>query len=129
MTDQTQQEQEPASPAVHKRVQGSFDRQGLVTHLEAVGTVLKPGRTLTKCQLEVYRVQKGGGRKLRRRQPHHRVRGTAEFAAFAAANARSIGVLPCVIQRKDKAETAGIPRRCRYGSASTTDKCLSWMLG
>ncbi|WP_344576527.1 PaaI family thioesterase [Streptomyces lunalinharesii] len=33
-------------------------------HLEAVGTVLKPGRTLTVCQLEVHGVQADGGRKL-----------------------------------------------------------------
>ncbi|MFI1223118.1 MULTISPECIES: PaaI family thioesterase [unclassified Streptomyces] len=33
-------------------------------HLEAIGTVLKPGRTLTVCQLEVYGVQDGGLRKL-----------------------------------------------------------------
>ncbi len=26
-------------------------------HLEAIGTVLKPGRTLTVCQLEVYGVR------------------------------------------------------------------------
>ncbi|MCX4785009.1 MULTISPECIES: PaaI family thioesterase [unclassified Streptomyces] len=136
MEDQTQQEQ--ASPAVQKRVQDSFDRQGLMAHLgarlahigpgrvhivllarpevsqqhgyvhagatsaiadsaggyaaltlfsedsdvltveykinllapavgdhlEAVGTVLKPGRTLTVCQLEVYGVREGGERKL-----------------------------------------------------------------
>lgn len=82
----TQQEQ--ASPAVRKRVQDSFDRQGLMSHfdeesevltveykinllapaagdhLEAIGTVLKPGRTLTVCQLEVYGVQPDGTRKL-----------------------------------------------------------------
>lgn len=65
MADQTQHEQEheQASPAVRKRVRGSFDRQGLLTHLEAVGTVLKPGRTLTVCQLGLYGVQKDGGRK------------------------------------------------------------------
>ncbi|MFE2021439.1 PaaI family thioesterase [Streptomyces sp. NPDC059499] len=136
MEDQTQQEQ--ASPAVRKRVQDSFDRQGLMahlgarlahispgrvhivlpacpevtqqhgyvhagatsaiadtaggyaaltlfdeasevltveykinllapaagTHLEAIGTVLKPGRTLTVCQLEVYGVQESGERQL-----------------------------------------------------------------
>lgn len=136
MDDRTQQEQ--ASPQVHKRVQESFDRQGLMTHLgarithigpgrvhivlparpevtqqhgyvhagatsaiadsaggyaaltlfdedsdvltveykinllapaagahiEAVGTVLKPGRTLTVCLLEVHGVQAGGERKL-----------------------------------------------------------------
>jgi uncharacterized protein (TIGR00369 family) len=28
-------------------------------HIEAVGTVLKPGRTLTVCQLEVFAVQDG----------------------------------------------------------------------
>ena len=33
-------------------------------HLEAIGTVLKPGRTLTVCQLEVYGVQPDGTRKL-----------------------------------------------------------------
>ncbi|MEV8366613.1 PaaI family thioesterase [Streptomyces niveus] len=33
-------------------------------HLEAIGTVLKSGRTLTVCQLEVYAVQGGGERKL-----------------------------------------------------------------
>lgn len=33
-------------------------------HLEAIGTVLKPGRTLTVCQLEVYGVQGDGQRKL-----------------------------------------------------------------
>ncbi|WP_404199159.1 PaaI family thioesterase [Streptomyces tauricus] len=33
-------------------------------HLEAIGTVLKPGRTLTVCQLEVYSVQPDGARKL-----------------------------------------------------------------
>ncbi|MFI7892457.1 PaaI family thioesterase [Streptomyces sp. CACIS-1.16CA] len=33
-------------------------------HLEAVGTVLKPGRTLTVCQLEVYGVRVDGTRKL-----------------------------------------------------------------
>ncbi|MFF5302572.1 PaaI family thioesterase [Streptomyces sp. NPDC013161] len=33
-------------------------------HLEAIGTVLKPGRTLTVCQLEVYGVQNDGTRKL-----------------------------------------------------------------
>ncbi|WP_406492067.1 PaaI family thioesterase [Streptomyces sp. NBC_00846] len=134
--DQTQQEQ--ASPAVQKRVQDSFDRQGLMAHLgarlahigpgrvhivllarpevsqqhgyvhagatsaiadsaggyaaltlfsedsdvltveykinllapavgdrlEAIGTVLKPGRTLTVCQLEVYGVREDGERKL-----------------------------------------------------------------
>ncbi|MFD3815300.1 PaaI family thioesterase [Streptomyces rubiginosohelvolus] len=32
--------------------------------LEAVGTVLKPGRTLTVCQLEVYGVRADGTRKL-----------------------------------------------------------------
>ncbi|WTA34245.1 PaaI family thioesterase [Streptomyces sp. NBC_00846] len=136
MEDQTQQEQ--ASPAVQKRVQDSFDRQGLMAHLgarlahigpgrvhivllarpevsqqhgyvhagatsaiadsaggyaaltlfsedsdvltveykinllapavgdrlEAIGTVLKPGRTLTVCQLEVYGVREDGERKL-----------------------------------------------------------------
>ncbi|MGX1886603.1 PaaI family thioesterase [Streptomyces sp. NPDC055287] len=136
MEDRTQQEQ--ASPEVHKRIQDSFDRQGLMTHLgarlahigpgrahivlparpevtqlhgyihagatsaiadsaggyaaltlfpedaevltveykinllapaagdhlEAIGTVLKSGRTLTVCQLEVYGVQDGGERKL-----------------------------------------------------------------
>lgn len=33
-------------------------------HLEAIGTVLKPGRTLTVCLLEVYGVQESGERKL-----------------------------------------------------------------
>ncbi|MEU4063443.1 PaaI family thioesterase [Streptomyces wedmorensis] len=33
-------------------------------HLEAIGTVIKPGRTLTVCQLEVYGVQIDGARKL-----------------------------------------------------------------
>lgn len=33
-------------------------------HLEAIGTVLKAGRTLTVCQLEVYGVQGDGTRKL-----------------------------------------------------------------
>ncbi|WP_328980072.1 PaaI family thioesterase [Streptomyces canus] len=33
-------------------------------HLEAIGTVLKSGRTLTVCQLEVYGVQDHGERKL-----------------------------------------------------------------
>ncbi|WP_329525225.1 PaaI family thioesterase [Streptomyces sp. NBC_01462] len=33
-------------------------------HLEAIGTVLKTGRTLTVCQLEVYGVQVDGARKL-----------------------------------------------------------------
>ncbi|MFD0622874.1 PaaI family thioesterase [Streptomyces sp. Wh19] len=33
-------------------------------HLEAIGTVLKPGRTLTVCRLEVYGVQADGARKL-----------------------------------------------------------------
>ncbi|MGW8671203.1 PaaI family thioesterase [Streptomyces niveus] len=33
-------------------------------HLDAIGTVLKSGRTLTVCQLEVYAVQGGGERKL-----------------------------------------------------------------
>ncbi len=135
MADQTQQE--PASPEVHARIRGSFDRQGLMRHLgarlshiargrvhivlpgrpevtqqhgyfhagatsaiadsaggyaaftlfpegtsvltaeykmnllapaegeyiEAVGTVLKPGRTLTVCRLEVFGVH-GGQRKL-----------------------------------------------------------------
>lgn len=32
--------------------------------IEAIGTVLKSGRTLTVCQLEVYAVQPGGERKL-----------------------------------------------------------------
>ncbi|MGW7018112.1 PaaI family thioesterase [Streptomyces decoyicus] len=131
MQDHTQQEQ--VSPEVRKRIQDSFDRQGLMSHLgarithigpgrvhivlpgrpevtqqhgyfhagatsaiadsaggyaahtlfpegtevltveykinllapavgdriEAVGTVLKPGRTLTVCQLEVFGVQDG----------------------------------------------------------------------
>ncbi|MFG2284851.1 PaaI family thioesterase [Streptomyces sp. NPDC048595] len=34
------------------------------SHIEAVGTVLKSGRTLTVCQLEVYGVQADGERKL-----------------------------------------------------------------
>ncbi|WP_371573841.1 PaaI family thioesterase [Streptomyces sp. NBC_01314] len=33
-------------------------------HLEAIGIVLKPGRTLTVCQLEVYGVRADGERKL-----------------------------------------------------------------
>jgi uncharacterized protein (TIGR00369 family) len=33
-------------------------------HIEAIGTVLKSGRTLTVCQLEVFGVQAGGERKL-----------------------------------------------------------------
>ncbi|MFJ8314067.1 PaaI family thioesterase [Streptomyces sp. NPDC094147] len=33
-------------------------------HLEAIGTVLKPGRTLTVCELEVYAVRSDGERKL-----------------------------------------------------------------
>lgn len=33
-------------------------------HLEAVGTVLKSGRTLTVCGLEVFGVQEDGRRKL-----------------------------------------------------------------
>lgn len=33
-------------------------------HLEAIGTVLKPGRTLTVCLLEVFGVSDDGGRKL-----------------------------------------------------------------
>lgn len=33
-------------------------------HIEAIGTVLKSGRTLTVCQLEVYGVQADGERKL-----------------------------------------------------------------
>ncbi|MFJ5657467.1 PaaI family thioesterase [Streptomyces microflavus] len=33
-------------------------------YLEAVGTVLKPGRTLSVCRLEVYGVQADGTRKL-----------------------------------------------------------------
>lgn len=33
-------------------------------HIEAIGTVLKSGRTLTVCQLEVYGVQDDGERKL-----------------------------------------------------------------
>ncbi|MER5440456.1 PaaI family thioesterase [Streptomyces sp. NPDC002790] len=33
-------------------------------HLEAIGTILKAGRTLTVCQLEVYGIQDGGERKL-----------------------------------------------------------------
>ncbi|MFJ8774769.1 PaaI family thioesterase [Streptomyces microflavus] len=34
------------------------------THLEAIGTVLKPGRTLTVCQMEVHGIQTDGTRKL-----------------------------------------------------------------
>ncbi|MER5598239.1 PaaI family thioesterase [Streptomyces sp. NPDC002265] len=138
MADRTQQEHEQASPAVQKRVQDSFDLQGLMSHLgarithigpgrvhivlparpevtqqhgyvhagatsaiadsaggyaaltlfdedsdvltveykinllapaagdhlEAIGTVLKSGRTLTVCQLEVYGVQADGARTL-----------------------------------------------------------------
>lgn len=33
-------------------------------HIEAIGTVLKSGRTLTVCRLEVYGVRDGGERKL-----------------------------------------------------------------
>ncbi|MGG7572487.1 PaaI family thioesterase [Streptomyces sirii] len=33
-------------------------------HIEAIGTVLKSGRTLTVCQLEVYGVQADGERRL-----------------------------------------------------------------
>ncbi|WP_067966160.1 PaaI family thioesterase [Nocardiopsis trehalosi] len=33
-------------------------------HLEAVGTVVKSGRTLTVCRLEVYGIQADGARKL-----------------------------------------------------------------
>lgn len=55
MEDQPQQDQ--ASPAVQKRVQESSS-----AHLEAIGTVLKPGRTLTVCRLEVYGVQADGAR-------------------------------------------------------------------
>ncbi|WP_407547736.1 PaaI family thioesterase [Streptomyces sp. Pv4-95] len=33
-------------------------------HIEAVGTVLKPGRTLTVCRLEVFGVQSDGKREL-----------------------------------------------------------------
>ncbi|WP_432179213.1 PaaI family thioesterase [Streptomyces sp. NBC_00063] len=36
----------------------------LGSHLEAVGTVLKAGRTLTVCQLEVFAAQDDGARKL-----------------------------------------------------------------
>ncbi|WP_406517545.1 PaaI family thioesterase [Streptomyces sp. NBC_00134] len=36
----------------------------LGNHLEAVGTVLKAGRTLTLCQLEVFAAQDDGARKL-----------------------------------------------------------------
>jgi uncharacterized protein (TIGR00369 family) len=36
----------------------------LGNHLEAVGTVLKAGRTLTVCQLEVFATQDDGTRKL-----------------------------------------------------------------
>ncbi|MFB6531773.1 PaaI family thioesterase [Streptomyces sp. NPDC056399] len=34
------------------------------THLEATGTVLKSGRTLTVCQLEVHGIQNDGARQL-----------------------------------------------------------------
>lgn len=34
------------------------------TYIEAVGTVLKAGRTLTVCQLEVFGITDGGERKL-----------------------------------------------------------------
>ncbi|MFH8597212.1 PaaI family thioesterase [Streptomyces rimosus] len=99
MADRTQSEQ--VSPEVRRRVQDSFDRQGLRAYLgarisriapgrvhielpgrsqvsqqhgyfhagatgdriEAVGTVLKSGRTLTVCQLEVSGVQGAGERK------------------------------------------------------------------
>ncbi|GAA3381362.1 PaaI family thioesterase [Streptomyces sannanensis] len=42
MEDQTQQEQ--ASPEVQKRIQASFDRQGLMSHLGARITHIAPGR-------------------------------------------------------------------------------------
>ncbi|MFG2989988.1 PaaI family thioesterase [Streptomyces sp. NPDC048257] len=42
MEDQTQQEQ--ASPEVQKRIQASFDRQGLMAHLGARITHIAPGR-------------------------------------------------------------------------------------
>ncbi|MEU9118031.1 PaaI family thioesterase [Streptomyces sp. NPDC048483] len=42
MEDQTQQEQ--ASPEVRKRIQASFDRQGLMAHLGARMTHIAPGR-------------------------------------------------------------------------------------
>ncbi|MEU6577549.1 PaaI family thioesterase [Streptomyces sp. NPDC046805] len=42
MDDETQREQ--ASPAVRKRVQESFDRQGLMSHLGARITRIAPGR-------------------------------------------------------------------------------------
>ncbi|MEV6589647.1 PaaI family thioesterase [Streptomyces acidicola] len=42
MEDQTQQEQ--ASPEVRARVQASFERQGLMTHLGARITHIAPGR-------------------------------------------------------------------------------------
>ncbi|MFF2433143.1 PaaI family thioesterase [Streptomyces sp. NPDC058107] len=42
MEDQTQQEQ--ASPEVQKRIQDSFDRQGLMAHLGARITHIGPGR-------------------------------------------------------------------------------------
>ncbi|WP_030680932.1 hypothetical protein [Streptomyces rimosus] len=79
MGDRTQPEQ--VSPEAHQRVQDSFGRQGLMAHLgarisciapapatgdriEAVGTVLKSGRTLTVCRLAVFGVHDDGGRKL-----------------------------------------------------------------
>ncbi|TJZ56823.1 PaaI family thioesterase [Streptomyces piniterrae] len=42
MEDQAQQEQ--ASPEVQKRIQASFDRQGLMSHLDARITHIAPGR-------------------------------------------------------------------------------------
>ncbi|GHC77156.1 PaaI family thioesterase [Streptomyces flavofungini] len=42
MEDQTQQEQ--ASPEVHKRIQESFGRQGLMSHLGARISHIAPGR-------------------------------------------------------------------------------------
>lgn len=42
MEDQTQQEQ--ASPEVRKRIQDSFDRQGLMSHLGARISHIAPGR-------------------------------------------------------------------------------------
>lgn len=53
-------EDETASHDVVARIRASFDSQGLPAvgdHLEAVGTVLKSGRTLTVCRLDVYGVQ------------------------------------------------------------------------
>ncbi|MEU9856255.1 hypothetical protein [Streptomyces sp. NPDC047974] len=66
MEDRMRQEQ--ASPAARKRVQDSFVLQDPTSHLGArithIGTVLKPGRPLTVCRLDVYGVQADGSRKL-----------------------------------------------------------------